>query len=51
MSGWRRKQALLLLHCLYAWTRETAIHALEPPELVELARVADRWVYHKKSCP
>ena len=35
-----RKQAQLLLYCLYAWSREASMDALQPPELVELAKVA-----------
>ena len=40
LPGTTRKQALLLLYCLYAWTRETSMNHLCPSELVELAKVA-----------
>ena len=42
LPGTSRQQALLLLHFLYAWARESWLAGLLPQELVELARVADR---------
>ena len=38
-----KRQALLLLNCLYAWTRETTVWAWPPPDLLELARVSHRF--------
>ena len=43
LPGCSREQVLLLLGCLYAWTRETFMHGLGPFQLVELATlVADK---------
>ena len=38
-----KKQALLLLHCLYECRRDTWVAGLRPPDMLELARVADRY--------
>ena len=43
LPGTSRKQALLLLHTLYAWMRESFAAALEPPELIALARCAHKF--------
>ena len=45
LPGTSRRQALLLLHCLYAWDRKAWACSLGPPELLELARVS-----HKYDC-
>ena len=36
------QQALLLMHFLYTWARESWLSELQPHELVELARIASR---------
>ena len=43
LPGTSRKQALLLLHCMYAFDRSAWASTLDPPELVEVARIADRF--------
>ena len=43
LPGASQKQAQLLLHCLYSWAREAWLRRLELPELVDLARVADKF--------
>ena len=35
-----RRQALLLLHCLYSMARESWLTSLIVPELIELARIS-----------
>ena len=43
LSETTKKQALLLLQCLYAWNRQAWAEALDPPELVQVARVAHKY--------
>ena len=43
LPGVSRKQALLLLHCLYRFRRDAWVAELGPPEMLELARIADRY--------
>ena len=43
LPGSSRKQALLLLHCLYAWDRKAWALGLQPWELVELATVGNKF--------
>ena len=38
-----KKQALLLLHCLYAWDRKSWVETLDHPELTALGRLAHRF--------
>ena len=45
LPGTSRKQALLLLHCLYAFDRKSWAKSLKSPELADLARIA-----HKYAC-
>ena len=45
MPGVTTRQAQLLLHVLYAWKRETFMDVLGPPELIELATIADKFGY------
>ena len=42
LHGATRKQVLLLLSCLYACDRGAWVRQLEPPERVDLARIADQ---------
>lgn len=41
LPGVTRRQAQLLVHALYCFTRETWASSLRPPELTDLARVAE----------
>ena len=43
LRGATRKQVLLLLSCLYAFDRGAWVRQLEPPERVDLARIADQF--------
>ena len=43
LLGTSRQQALLLLHCLYAWDRKSWAESLQPAELAMLARVAHKF--------
>ena len=43
LLGTSRRQALLLLYCLYAWDRTVLIEDLHLPDLVRLAVVADNY--------
>lgn len=42
LPGVTRQQAVLLLALLYSFTREKFMTGLKPPQLLELARIADR---------
>ena len=46
LPGVTKRQAQLLVHALYSFMRETWASSLQPPELLELARVASRF-----NCP
>ena len=46
MPGVSMHQALLLLHCLYAWARESWAASLTMKDLCDLARIADRFACH-----
>ena len=43
LPGTSRRQALLLLHSLYAWDRKSWAEGLDLPELADLARVAHKF--------
>ena len=43
LPGVTMHQALLLLHCMYAWARESWASCLSLPDLLDLARLADRY--------
>ena len=43
LPGTSRRQALLLLHCLYAWDRRSWAESLDASELADLAMVAHKY--------
>ena len=43
LHGTSRTQALLLLHLLYAWSRQSFLDGLQPCELIELATCLDKF--------
>lgn len=43
LPGATRRQTQLLIHCLYSFLRESFANGLSPPELIDLARIADRF--------
>ena len=43
LPGTSKQQALLLLHCLYSWSRESWLCGLPYAEILDLAMVADKF--------